>query len=255
MSLKSFWHKSIATSTPWVEVTIVDGQPVVIDYNKAFIEQQREKAGVVGAGYGRTFIGASEEDLVKFFLDPQWYNKKLEEERLEAERLEAERIANEAPKLEIKLDENGKVIPERWNDAFIREQRVKLGTITDGKTDEEVVRLFLDRDSLEKEEPRLDVVHLGIEPDGKVKVQLDWNRAFIRHLKDNGITGDTEDEAVQKYLTMLTHNELQGELDPEEFYSKEQLEAAFAELDQQLEFELEDAKKQGRKPARRRTIK
>lgn len=245
MNLKSLWHKQIFSSKPWVEVTVVDGKPIVTDYNQAFIDEQRRKAGVVGA---------VEEELVEFFLNPDFFAAKVREaERIAAE--EAARIAEEEAQKQPKVElgyEDGKMVVKSYNQAFVEEQRKLLGDLAEGRSDEQVIQLFLDRDALDKEEPRLDVVHMGIEADGKVKVQLDWNRAFIKHLRDNGITADTEDEAVQKYLTMLTLNELQGELEPEEFYSKEQLEAAFGELDKQLEAELEEAKKPKR---RRRMVK
>lgn len=57
------------------------------------------------------------------------------------------------------------------------------------------------------EEPYLDVEHLGLARDGTVRMRLDWNNAFIRHLQEHGIDGETEDEAVQKYLQMLVHKQ------------------------------------------------
>lgn len=54
------------------------------------------------------------------------------------------------------------------------------------------------------EAPRLDIVHMGLERDGIAKVKLDWNTEFILHLADNGISAETEEEAVQLYLQMLT---------------------------------------------------
>ena len=35
------------------------------------------------------------------------------------------------------------------------------------------------------------------------KIELDWNDAFIKHLRDNGITGTDDDQVVQKWLILL----------------------------------------------------
>jgi hypothetical protein len=145
-----------------------------------------------------------------------------------------------------------KLLVKGFNKAFVDEQRNKQGDLCDGKTDKEIVNLFVDRENVEREDPKLDIIHMGIEADGKIKVKLDWNRAFIRHLQENGISGETEDEAIQAYLQLLTMNELQGETTPEEFFSKDQIEEAFGEMDRELDQEFDVAKKQSGKSRRRK---
>ena len=141
--------------------------------------------------------------------------------------------------------ENGKIKVKSFNKAFIADLKTKIGDIGDGKSDEQLVQLYLDRENVEREEPRLDVVHMGIAQDGSIKMQLDWNRSFINHLRENNIEGATEEQAVQKYLAMLTHD-VANHAEPLE-------ENAFAEIDAQLGSEFEAAKKQSkslRKPKR-----
>lgn len=147
-----------------------------------------------------------------------------------------------------------KVIVKGFNKSFVEQQRVKLGDLSDGRTDEQIAQLFVDRDSLRREvvPPRLDVIHLGIETDGRVKVKLDWNSEFIQHLAENGITGETDDEAIQNYLQILTHDHAVH--DPE-LFSKDQLKAAFEEIDNTTRDELDAAKKQSMTKSRRRIFK
>jgi len=171
------------------------------------------------------------------FLKSFWYNY----------------ISPNKPWVDLGL-ENEKVIVKGFNKAFVEQQRSKLGDLSDGRTDKQIAQLFIDRDSLKRDAvpPRLDVAHLGIEADGRVKVQLDWNEEFIQHLAENGITGGTEDEAVQNYLQIITNDHVVN--DPEMF-SRDQLESAFAEMTQTSDAELEEARVQSTKKSRRRTFK
>lgn len=41
--------------------------------------------------------------------------------------------------------------------------------------------------------------------DGRVKVEMDWNRPFIDNLLDMGVGGHNEEEIVEAYLMMLTN--------------------------------------------------
>jgi hypothetical protein len=45
----------------------------------------------------------------------------------------------------------------------------------------------------------------GAVPDAEqgVKIELDWNDAFVKFLRDNGIEGASDESVVQKYLAML----------------------------------------------------
>ena len=52
-------------------------------------------------------------------------------------------------------------------------------------------------------EPWIEVIGDSIDPVRGLILKLDWNDAFIQYLKENGITGQDEDTAVQKYLALL----------------------------------------------------
>jgi len=54
----------------------------------------------------------------------------------------------------------------------------------------------------ESSEPWVDIVGWTDTKQG-IKVELDWNDAFVLHLKDNGITGADDDQIVQQWITLL----------------------------------------------------
>lgn len=144
---------------------------------------------------------------------------------------------------------DGKLQIDSFNQAFVEELKLKLGDLTDGKTDREIVDLYLDRENIQREDPKLEVLHLGLAEDGTVKMKLDWNRSFITHLRENGIEGETEEEAVEKYLQLLHRKHGDSELDQED------ADAVFADIDAELHREFEEARQQltAKKKQHRRT--
>jgi len=58
-----------------------------------------------------------------------------------------------------------------------------------------------------KESPEPWVEIIGwVQTEQGVKVELEWNNAFIDFLKTEGVTGTDEDQVVQKWVAMLLHN-------------------------------------------------
>jgi len=57
----------------------------------------------------------------------------------------------------------------------------------------------------ESPEPWVEIVS-WVDTEQGVKVELDWNDAFIDHLKVEGVTGADEDQIVQKWVAVLLHN-------------------------------------------------
>jgi hypothetical protein len=153
---------------------------------------------------------------------------------------------------------DGKLVGKDFNKAFIESVKKKHEDLTVEMNDQQVVELFLGRENLDIEEPRLEVLHSGITEDGRVKMTLDWNTAFIRHLADNGIMAETEEEAIQQYMSLLTHNIAE---DMHEGISKNHLDEAFKDLEAETLRELEEAARQAeenvrtsRKLKRRRVV-
>ena len=53
------------------------------------------------------------------------------------------------------------------------------------------------------------------------KIELDWNTAFIKQLKENGIDGPTEEVIIQKWLAFL-YEDIVARLDEKQQMEKEE---------------------------------
>ena len=137
---------------------------------------------------------------------------------------------------------NGQMVVNSHNQLFVDNLRVKFGNLTDGLDDAQVIQLLTDRENIEIEPPRLDVKHAGIMEDGRIKMELDWNPAFIRHLAENGIQAETEEEAVQLYLQLISHQAPDDIVSS--MLSREDIDSAFADIDKELKDELNEASRQ-----------
>jgi len=54
-------------------------------------------------------------------------------------------------------------------------------------------------------DPWVDIIGLNQTSDG-MKIELEWNDAFISFLRSNNVSGSDEDQVVQKWLTLLLHD-------------------------------------------------
>ena len=132
---------------------------------------------------------------------------KSEQERLskEIERLLLEREQELHPKATEAKAADGTLSITDWNHAYVKDLRSRFPQeLTIDKTDAEVVQLFVDRYNHEHVEPKLEVLHSGIDPDGRIKMKLDWNEAFINLLRERGVKGDTDEKMIENYLAMMT---------------------------------------------------
>ena len=57
--------------------------------------------------------------------------------------------------------------------------------------------------------PWLEIISEGIEPDGRVRLEFDWNTAFIEHIREHGFVGHNEEECVKMYVEALTNKTMQ----------------------------------------------
>ena len=55
-------------------------------------------------------------------------------------------------------------------------------------------------------EPWIEIKSAEYNESKGIQIELDWNDAFIGHLKDSGITGREDDIIVQKWLSLLYQN-------------------------------------------------
>ena len=86
---------------------------------------------------------------------------------------------------------NEEIVIKDYNKAYVNNLRKELGTISDDLSDKDVVNLKMKREEIEIEPPKLNIKHAGIDSDGKIKMELDWNTSFIKHLNENGIFADS----------------------------------------------------------------
>lgn len=54
-----------------------------------------------------------------------------------------------------------------------------------------------------KEDPHVEIKGMVHDPKKGIRIELDWNDAFIKHLRDNGFDGPDDDAVVQKYIAIL----------------------------------------------------
>lgn len=161
--------------------------------------------------------------------------EKIEAERI-AKEIEAERIRLEveAQILQGKLDsktpwweeipgmEDANYVHERyrWNQALIKEA-LKLGC--KGDSDSEVFQSYLDKLAEDERQavliaereakrrssdPWVDVTSEVIHEDGRFEIEMDWNDAFIKYLRQHGFRGANEEILVQQWLASI-HKEIE----------------------------------------------
>lgn len=52
------------------------------------------------------------------------------------------------------------------------------------------------------DEPWVDIIGFVDTPQG-VRVELDWNGAFVAYLRENGVRGTDDEQVVQRWITLL----------------------------------------------------
>ena len=112
-----------------------------------------------------------------------------------------------------------------WNQAFIADLREKG---IEGRSDEDVIERWKSHDNeiqlklskkkehedrMTSEEPWVQVVGEKIGDDNIMALKLDWNPAFIKNLRKNGFTGNSEEAIVGKWLTTLSNETLEDDVE------------------------------------------
>lgn len=60
-----------------------------------------------------------------------------------------------------------------------------------------------DENKQESSEPWVQIIGADANSDEGIKIELDWNQAFVDYLRDNGIKGTDDEQVVQRWLTIL----------------------------------------------------
>lgn len=53
-------------------------------------------------------------------------------------------------------------------------------------------------------EPWVELKSIGYDPNKGIELALDWNEAFVQHLKTNGFTGVDDETVVQRWVAIMT---------------------------------------------------
>lgn len=63
----------------------------------------------------------------------------------------------------------------------------------------EVVPSELDDDN----EPKFVIKSIGHDPEKGIRIETDWNEAFVRYLRAQGYTGTSDEQVIQRYIAMV----------------------------------------------------
>jgi hypothetical protein len=55
-------------------------------------------------------------------------------------------------------------------------------------------------------EPWVDIVGIAEDPEKGIRIELDWNNAFVKHLRENGYKGADDETVVQRYVAVLARS-------------------------------------------------
>jgi len=54
------------------------------------------------------------------------------------------------------------------------------------------------------EEPWVEIKGIVEDPEKGIKIELDWNDAFVKHLRASGYKGADDDSVIQRYIAVLS---------------------------------------------------
>lgn len=127
------------------------------------------------------------------FLKP----KKKEEEV----RAEAYKEARDDLKRELLLEIEEEQLRKKQEEERIRAEAEKEAQRK--KEIEEEAKKQREEELKQSDEPWVDVKGIVQDPTKGIKVELDWNDAFIDYLKQNGFSGADDEQIVQKYIALI----------------------------------------------------
>lgn len=62
----------------------------------------------------------------------------------------------------------------------------------------------------ESDEPFVEIISESVTEDGGVNLRLDWNQAFIKHLRDGGMQGATDELLIDNWISSLNSERQAG---------------------------------------------
>lgn len=113
----------------------------------------------------------------------KWLKKLLRDEELESRIATLETAKQDAEKAKTELE------------GQLKEANAELGVFRQQKEEDEAKR--------NSSEPWVEIRGADHDNVKGFRIELDWNDAFIAHLKESGIKGSDDDEVVQKWLALM----------------------------------------------------
>ena len=55
-------------------------------------------------------------------------------------------------------------------------------------------------------EPWMELVAISANEKGQIKIELDWNDAFVKQLRENGFVGPDDETVMQRYVAVLARD-------------------------------------------------
>jgi predicted small metal-binding protein len=57
-------------------------------------------------------------------------------------------------------------------------------------------------------EPYVEIISEGIDNLGRLRIEFDWNDAFIKNLRDHNFDGNSEEEIVKQWFEAITNDHM-----------------------------------------------
>lgn len=91
---------------------------------------------------------------------------------------------------------------------FAEEQAARTAAEKELEDAQQVVNMYRARDEADEakrngKDPWIEIKSADFDPVRGIHIELDWNAAFVQHLKDNGIKARDDETVVQKWLAFL----------------------------------------------------
>lgn len=92
------------------------------------------------------------------------------------------------------------------------ERKAEIEAAEEKAREEERLRLEAEEKAREEEaikmkasaEPWVEIKGMVEDPEKGIRIELDWNDAFVKYLRKNGYTGTDDDAVIQRYIAVLS---------------------------------------------------
>ncbi len=113
-------------------------------------------------------------------------------------------------KQELYQEVKNQILEELKNEQELQRAIEEQRREEEKKKHEEYVKKML-----ESPDPWVDITGWHEEPNGGARIELEWNSAFIKMLRENGYTGINDEELVQKWIINVLYDIVHEEEEPQ----------------------------------------